>query len=33
MERLNWSEIAPGGAKALYAVHHYITSNTASRPS
>ncbi|HWW56263.1 MAG TPA: carboxymuconolactone decarboxylase family protein [Sphingopyxis sp.] len=29
MNRLNWSDVAPAGAKALYGVHHYITSNTA----
>ncbi|MBB3447035.1 carboxymuconolactone decarboxylase family protein (plasmid) [Sinorhizobium sp. B11] len=26
--RLNWYEIAPAGAKALFGVHHYITHNT-----
>ena len=25
MKRLNWSEIAPEGAKALFGVHHYVT--------
>jgi AhpD family alkylhydroperoxidase len=29
MNRLNWSEVAPAGAKALYGVHHYVTNNTA----
>ena len=29
MNRLNWSEVAPAGAKALYGVHHYITNSTA----
>ncbi len=29
MKRLNWSEVAPAGAKALYAVHHYVTNSTA----
>lgn len=29
MKRLNWSEIAPAGAKALNGVHHYITNSTA----
>ena len=29
MKRLNWSEVAPAGAKALYGVHHYVTNNTA----
>src|SRR5689334_5632282 len=28
MTRLNWSEIAPDGAKALFGVHHYVTKNT-----
>jgi len=32
MKRLNWSEIAPAGAKALYGVHHYVTSQTALSP-
>lgn len=25
MTRLNWSEVAPEGAKALFGVHHYVT--------
>jgi len=28
MTRLNWSEIAPEGAKALFGVHHYVTRNS-----
>src|SRR5690349_10075390 len=28
MTRLNWSEIAPDGAKALFGVHHYVTKST-----
>ncbi|PZQ50020.1 MAG: carboxymuconolactone decarboxylase family protein [Novosphingobium pentaromativorans] len=28
MNRLNWFEIAPDGAKALMGVHHYITKGT-----
>lgn len=28
MSRLNWSEIAPEGAQALYGVHHYVTHST-----
>lgn len=28
MTRLNWHEIAPGGAKALLGVHHYVMTNT-----
>jgi AhpD family alkylhydroperoxidase len=27
--RLNWFEVAPDGAKALYSIHHYVTHNTA----
>ena len=27
-KRLVWTEIAPQGAKALYGIHHYITSGT-----
>lgn len=27
--RLNWNEVAPGGAKALFGIHHYITRETA----
>lgn len=27
-KRLVWNEIAPQGAKALYGIHHYITSGT-----
>lgn len=27
-KRLNWFEIAPDGAKALYGVHHYVTNRT-----
>ncbi|WP_299005790.1 carboxymuconolactone decarboxylase family protein [uncultured Caulobacter sp.] len=26
MTRLNWSEVAPEGAKALFGVHHYVTT-------
>ncbi len=28
MARLNWYEVAPDGAKALFGVHHYVTKNT-----
>lgn len=28
MKRLNWSEVAPEGAKALFGVHHYVTKKT-----
>jgi len=28
MDRLNWSEFAPEGAKALLGVHHYVTTRT-----
>lgn len=28
MKRLNWSAIAPEGAKALFGVHHYVTQKT-----
>lgn len=28
MSRINWSEVAPEGAKALYGVHHYVTTKT-----
>jgi AhpD family alkylhydroperoxidase len=28
MKRLNWSEIAPEGAKALFGIHHYVTRKT-----
>lgn len=28
MTRLNWSEIAPEGAKALFAMHTYVTKST-----
>lgn len=28
MARMNWSEVAPEGAKALFGVHHYVTSKT-----
>lgn len=28
MTRLNWQEIAPDGAKALFGVHHYVTKKT-----
>lgn len=28
MSRMNWSEVAPDGAKALFGVHHYITKKT-----
>ena len=26
--RLVWNEVAPQGAKALYIIHHYITTST-----
>lgn len=26
--RLNWLEVAPAGAKALFGIHHYITHET-----
>lgn len=32
MTRLNWSEVAPAGAKALFGVHHYVTTQTALPP-
>lgn len=28
IKRLNWSEIAPEGAKALFGIHHYVTTKT-----
>ncbi|WP_296594869.1 carboxymuconolactone decarboxylase family protein [Phenylobacterium sp.] len=28
MPRLNWSHVAPEGAKALYGVHHYVVNRT-----
>lgn len=28
MTRLNWHEIAPQGAKALFGIHHYVTKGT-----
>ena len=28
MSRMNWSELAPDGAKALFGVHHYVTKKT-----
>lgn len=28
MSRMNWYEVAPDGAKALFGVHHYVTKNT-----
>lgn len=28
MARMNWYEVAPEGAKALFGVHHYVTKNT-----
>ncbi|ANN76233.1 carboxymuconolactone decarboxylase family protein [Bordetella flabilis] len=28
MTRLNWQEIAPEGAKALFGIHHYVTKKT-----
>ncbi len=28
MTRLNWYEVAPGGAKALFGVHQYVTKST-----
>jgi hypothetical protein len=27
-KRLVWNEVAPQGAKALYGIHHYITTGT-----
>ncbi|SHM46258.1 hypothetical protein SAMN05518668_109241 [Sphingobium sp. YR657] len=29
LKRLNWSEIAPEGAKALFGIYHYVTRKTA----
>ncbi|MDO1583357.1 hypothetical protein [Rhizobium oryzicola] len=31
MSRMNSSEVAPDGAKALYGVHHYVTTKTKLR--
>jgi AhpD family alkylhydroperoxidase len=28
MARLNWSQVAPEGAKALFGLHHYVTKST-----
>lgn len=28
MKRLNWSQIAPEGAKALFGIHHYLMKGT-----
>jgi AhpD family alkylhydroperoxidase len=28
VKRLNWSEIAPEGASALFSIHHYVTKKT-----
>ncbi len=28
MSRINWCEVAPEGAKALFGVHHYVTKKT-----
>lgn len=28
MTRMNWTEVAPEGAKALFGVHHYVTKKT-----
>ncbi|WP_112591188.1 carboxymuconolactone decarboxylase family protein [Brucella tritici] len=28
MSRMNWSQVAPEGAKALYGVHQYVTAKT-----
>ncbi len=28
MSRMNWYEVAPDGAKALFGVHHYVTQKT-----
>ncbi|MDE1916736.1 MAG: carboxymuconolactone decarboxylase family protein [Sphingomonadales bacterium] len=28
IKRVNWSDIAPGGAKALFGVHRYVTQQT-----
>ncbi|PWE52973.1 carboxymuconolactone decarboxylase family protein [Metarhizobium album] len=28
MSRMNWSEVAPEGAKALFGVHQYVTKKT-----
>ena len=27
-KRLVWNEVAPQGAKALFGIHHYITTGT-----
>lgn len=29
MTRLNWTQVAPEGAKALFGIHHYVTKSTA----
>lgn len=28
MTRLNWMQVAPDGAKALFGIHHYVTQKT-----
>lgn len=28
MTRMNWQEVAPDGAKALFGIHHYVTRKT-----
>lgn len=28
-QRLNWYEVAPDGARALFGIHHYVTHETA----
>lgn len=28
MSRMNWAQVSPEGAKALYGVHHYVTAKT-----
>jgi len=28
MARLNWMQVAPDGAKALFGIHHYVTQKT-----
>lgn len=28
MTRLNWIEVAPAGARAMFGIHHYVTTGT-----
>lgn len=28
MKRLTWQEVAPAGARALFGIHHYVTTGT-----